>query len=486
MLWYITKREIFDHFTSLRFALTVGLIALLMVLNGLIFVGSDYGKRLSDYSQNMAWVADRVKASCEHLNELATLGPIGFYKRPSPLAFCTNDQDDSLPIRVQAQGGMGTNSWRTGEVERSYSFKIPWKLEYVQDIYQKNSMIRTFTALDWSFIIGVAMSFVAILFTFDAISGERERGTLKLTLSNSIPRGILLWGKFFGAFVGVAIPLLIGMLLSLLIATLSGVVSLDADNWARIGLMVAISFIYISLFIGLGLAVSSHARHSSTSLLVLLLIWVIFVVLVPNTLGSVVSTLRRVPSQREFQQQKDTTMGALGRDMDYLFKHGSPTQPNPSVKAIELWADYVTTRLETQTRLDDEHLDAQFAQVQLARQVLRAASPAAIYNYAMESLAGTGFERHRQFVEAVRRYRVQFVDFIKSADRSDPESYHLYYLKEGLSEKPVSSDNVPHFVEPTGVDRAFRSTLMDLSLLVLFSLILFLVSYVAFLRCDIR
>jgi ABC-type transport system involved in multi-copper enzyme maturation permease subunit len=486
MLWHIAKREIYDHFTSLRFALTVGLIALLMVLNGLIFVGSDYEKRLSDYSQNMAWVADTVKASCEHLNELATQGPIGFYKRPSPLAFCANDQDDSLPIRIQAQGGIGTMMWQTGEVERSYSYKGPWRLEYVQDVHQKNSMIRAFTSLDWSFIIGVAMSFVAILFTFDAISGERERGTLKLSLSNSVPRGILLWGKFFGAFVGVAAPLLMGMILSLLIATLSGAVSLDADNWARIGLMVAVSFIYISLFIGLGLAVSSRARYSSTSLLVLLLIWVVFVVLVPNTLGSVVSTLRRVPSQREFQQQKNTTMGALGRDMDYLFKYGSPTQPNPDIRAIQLMADYVTGRLEAETRLDNEHLDAQFAQVHLARQILRAASPTTIYNYAMESLAGTGFERHRQFVEAARRYRGQFIDFIKSADRSDSESHHIYYLKEGLSEKRVSSDNVPRFVELTGVDMAFRSSLMDLSLLVLFSLILFLVSYVAFLRCDIR
>jgi len=486
MLWNITKREIYDHLTSLRFALTVGLIVLLMVLNGLIFVGSDYGKRLLDYSQNVAWVADRVNASCENLTELAMQGPIGVYKRPGPLAFCANDQEDALPIRVQAQGGMVTNEWRTGEVERSYSYKPPWRLEYVQDVYEKNSMLRAFTALDWSFIIGVAMSFVAIIFTFDAISGERERGTLKLILSNSIPRGILLWGKFLGAFIGVAVPLLMGMILSLLIVTLSGFVSLDAGNWARIGLMVAISFIYISLFIGLGLAVSSRARHSSTSLLVLLLIWVVIVVLVPNTLGSVVSTLRKVPSQREFQQQKDTTMGALGRDMDYLFKYGSPTQPNPDIRAIQLMADYVTIRLDAETRLDNEHLDAQFAQVQFARQILRAASPAAIYNYAMESLAGTGFERHRQFVETVRRYRGQFIDFIRSTDRSDPESHHIYYLKEGLSEKPVSSDNVPRFVEPTNIARAFESTLTNLSLLVLFSLIFFLISYMAFLRSDIR
>ena len=370
--------------------------------------------------------------------------------------------------------------------ERTYRFEFPWKLDYLQDTYQKNSMLQSFTALDWSFIVGVVMSFVAVLFTFDAISGERERGTLKLTMSNSVPRDVVLLGKFFGAFITVAVPLLIGMILSLLIVNVSGSVLLDRNDWERIGLMTAISFIYISLFISLGLFVSSRMRHSSTSLLVLLFVWVVLVVLVPNTLGSVVSTLRKVPSQREFKQQKDTMMQAFNKSMDELFKYGSPTQPNPNPKAIELWAGYVTARLETDTRLDDEHLDEQFAQIQLARRILRSASPTTIYNYVMESLAGTGFGRHRKFVDATRRYRGQFVDYIKSADRADSKSLHFYYLKEGLSEKPVTFEDIPRFVEPTGIATAIRDALMDISLLLSLSVALFFAGYIAFLRCDVR
>jgi len=481
MLWHIIKREIYDHFTSLRFALTVGLITLLMALNALIFVSSDYKQRLSEYSQNIAWVSDKVKASCQQLNELATQGPVGFYKRPSSLAFCANDQEDALPMRIQAQGGLGSNSWG-----RSYRYSHPWKLEYGRETYQKNSMLQTFTALDWSFIIGVVMSFIALLFTFDAISGEREYGTLALMFSNSVPHGVILLSKFLGAFITIAIPMLIGLLLSLLIVTLSSVVTLSGNDWTRIGLMVILSFIYISLFIGLGLTISSRMAHSSTSLLVLLLIWVVVVVLVPNTLGSVVSTLHKVPSQREFQQRRESMMQPFwNKSSDELFKYGSPTQPNPDIKAIELMANYVTTRWETEARLDDEHLDVQLAQIQFARQILRA-SPTTIYNYAMETLAGTGFERHRQFVKAVRRYRSQFIEFIKTTDRADTESFHVYYLKEGLSSKSVSFDNVPRFVEPTGVGLATKNALMDLSLLMLFSLLLFLASYVAFLRCDVQ
>jgi len=480
MLWHIAKREIYDHFTSLRFALTVGLITLLMTLNALIFVSSDYRQRLSEYSQNIAWVADKVKASCQHLNELATQGPVGFYKRPSPLAFCANDQEDALPIRIQAET-FGTISRRWAE--HSYSYRFPWYLRYRQDNYQKSSMLQSFTALDWSFIIGVVMSFVAILFTFDAISGEREQGTLALMLSNAVPRGVILLSKFLGAFIAIVIPMFIGMLLSLLIVMFSGVVSLSGNDWARIGLMAALSFIYISMFIGLGLAISSRMAHSSTSLLVLLLVWVVLVVLVPNTLGSVVSTLRKVPSPFELQGQRNAMMQKKRSDEE-LFKYGSPTQPNPDIRAIELWANYINTQLESETQFWGKHQDAQFAQVQFSRRILRA-SPTMIYNYAMETLASTGFERHRRFVQAVRRYRSQFIEFIKTADRADPKSFHVYYLKEGLSSKPVSFDNVPRFVEPTGVGVATKNALMDLSLLMLFSVLLFLASYVAFLRCDV-
>jgi ABC-type transport system involved in multi-copper enzyme maturation permease subunit len=485
MLWHMTKREIYDHFTSLRFALTVGLITLLMALNALIFVSSDYKQRLAEYSQNIAWVSDKVKENCQRLNTLAEQGPISFYRRPSPLAFCANDQEDALPIRIHAKSFVSSQIRSSRYPENTYRYRLPWWLQYVQDTYQKNSILKTSTALDWNFIIGVVMSFVAILFTFDTISGERERGTLALTMSNATPRGVILLAKFLGAFIAIAIPMLMGMLLSLLIVMLSGIASFSGNDWARIGWIVVLSFIYLSLFLGLGLAISSQMAHSSTSLLVLLLIWVVFVVIVPNTLGSVVSTLHEAPSQREFQQQRYAMRTALKKSGDELLKFGSPKQPNPDIKAIELIANYITTRVETETRLADEHLDAQFAQVQFARKVLRT-SPATIYKYAMETLAGTGFERHRQFVDATRRYRSQFIKFIKSTDRADPDSFHVYYIREGLSSKPVSFGSVPRFTEPTGVGVATKNVLMDLSLLMLFSVLLFLVSYVAFLRCDVQ
>jgi ABC-type transport system involved in multi-copper enzyme maturation permease subunit len=50
------------------------------------------------------------------------------------------------------------------------------------------------------------------MFVFDAICGEKERGTLKVLLSNSVPRDLVLLGKWIGGYISLAIPFLIALL----------------------------------------------------------------------------------------------------------------------------------------------------------------------------------------------------------------------------------------------------------------------------------
>ena len=87
--------------------------------------------------------------------------------------------------------------------------------------------------IDWVFI-GILMSFFAILFTFDAIAGERARGTLSLMMSNTVSRGQVLFGKYIGAFVTLMVPLLISILMNLLIIHFSGNIPFASEHWLRI------------------------------------------------------------------------------------------------------------------------------------------------------------------------------------------------------------------------------------------------------------
>lgn len=485
MIWHIAKREILDNLTRFRFVLTLTLVMALMVINAVIFVSSKYQRRIAAYSQDTTDAIALMKARSSNLSELGTKGPGPFYKQPSPLGFIATGADANLPKQVTGNAVSGGN-WRSHNFH--YSSSNNWHLEYPQASFRKNDALPNFTELDWIFIIGLVMSFMAILFTYDAISGERETGTLSLLMSNSVSRATVLLAKFIGAFLTLMVPLLISILLNLMIVNASELVSLDGSEWARIGIIFVISAIYISIFLWLGLFISSQFSNSSSSLLVLLLIWVVFVVLIPNTMGIVASGFQQVPSRSEASRLKQAKLDQINDryiEKGSLFQFGSPSDTPPKIEALQVWAGYLTERADVNSRFDDEHLNKQFAQVAFTQQITRL-SPAAIYKYALESLAGTGFARHQRFVQQTRRYRQQFVDFIKSEDSADKESYHVYFVKEGLSQKPVAFSSIPKFSEQLTLDIAFEGALLDLTLLVSLALLLFMAAVLVFMRIDVK
>ena len=489
MIWQIAKREILDNLTRFRFALTLILVMVLMVMNAVIFVSSQYPRRIAEYSEDTSQAVESLKTKSSNLSELAVKGPGYLYKPVSPLTFIAMGEDANLPKRVEAasSGGYGIGM-TTPDFSFRYSWSANWWLQYPQHTSRRNDSLPNFTELDWTFIIGLVMSFMAILFAYDAISGEREAGTLSLLMSNSVSRAAVLLGKFIGAFLTILIPLFIGILLNLMIVNASKLVSLSGDEWARIGIIFVTSGVYISMFLWLGLFISSQFSNSSSSLLTLLLIWIVFVVLIPNTMGVLASGFKKVSSRSEIsriQKAKEDEIDNRYKEGNKLYKTGSPSDTPPKIEVLRLWADYLNEHANAKSDINDEHLNKQFAQVDFTQQITRL-SPGAIYKYAVESLAGTGFARHKRFIQQARRYRQQFVDFIQSEDRADNESHHVYLLKEGLSQKPVAFSSIPQFSEKLTVGITFKGALLDLALLVSLALLLFMSAVLAFLRGDLK
>ena len=489
MIWHIAKREILDNLTRFRFSLTLSLVMILMVMNAVIFVSSQYPRRIAEYSQDTHKAVESLKKKSSNLSELAVKGSGNLYKPPSPLTFIATGEDANLPKRVEgaSSGGYGIGM-TTPDFRFNYSWSANWWLQYPQDTSRTNDSLPNFTELDWAFIIGLVMSFMAILFTYDAISGERETGTLSLLMSNSVSRATVLLAKFIGASLSITVPLIIGILLNLLIVNASNLVSLDGGEWGRVGIIVVISSLYLSIFLWLGLFISSQFANSSSSLLTLLLIWIVFVVLIPNTMGVFASGFQQVSSRNEISRitkAKEDEIDNRHKAGDKLYRTGSPSDKPPKIEVLRMWADYLNEHADAKSRLDDEHLNKQFAQVDFTQQITRL-SPAAIYKYALQSMSGTGFARHKRFVQQARRYRKQFVDFIQSEDRGDNESPHVYLVKEGLSQKPVAFNSIPKFSEKLTLGITFKEALLDLTLLVSLMLLLFMATVLAFMRTDVK
>lgn len=162
----------------------------------------------------------------------------------------------------------------------------------------------------------------------------------------------------------------------------------------------------------------------------------------------------------------------------------APTRERPPTPATRLWAEFLNEEAREGARLHRAYLNAQINQIQIAREFNRV-SPTAIVQYAIESLAGTGFQRHLDFLENVERYADAFNDFLISADRADPDSPHVPFVREGMSDKPVSFESIPKFQDSVRLEDAFKGAILDVMLLLLFFIALFAAAHVSFQRKEI-
>ena len=522
MIGHIIKREFFDHLNSLRFALTALILASLMVTNAVVHLQS-HPDKVRRYSEKVTTDQNKLQSETD-LYQLLKKGPGKLYKRPSALSFIADGGDAFLP-------GSGTTNWgswsrSTGFGSRQVKVRSIWSIDYPTANPNARDFRPKATKIDWVFIITYLLSFIPLLFTFDALSGERERGTLRLCLANPISRPALLVGKFLGALITVLIPFCFAVLLNLAVISLDSWTQLGSADWGRLGMIMLIASGYTSIFIAVGLMVSASTRDSRVSLVVLLIIWVALVVFMPSTLGTL-ATKWMSPVQTAHQQKmaRSSALDQINDDFNEQIANKrqaqSPTagllnqlqelaktSPEAAEKfakeneaelrlamaqaesqeadtaELHIKAELVNKDVEIRERLNREHLRAQLAQVERARMVTRF-SPAAIVQYALESMTGTGLNRHLQFLEGVHLHIRQFRDFITETDRADPESLHIIGVPEGMSKKPISPEALPRFEDKITFSDTFNAAIVDMLLLFLLFGVFLSGAFLVFIRSDV-
>ena len=465
-MWHIAKRELYDNLNSLRFALATFLLLGLMLTNAVVHL-REHPERVQKYIKNVTAHQNRLKS---HANasfyELAQKGPGTLHKKPSALHFCAGRSEAFLSVYVRS---IQSWSWQERGLEGL------WSLWYPSATPNRNNVDPDVTKVDWGFIIGYVLSLLALLFTFDSISSEREYGTLRLMLANAIPRHTVLIGKFLGALISISIPFTLAVLVNLLVISTSSDAYLGADAWGRLGIIYFIALLYTCLFLALGLLVSARVQRSAVSLVILLLAWVTLIVFMPSTLVSIAG--RSLPlkwervSQRSFERRAEY-------NTHWHEAHGDQR------KQLQLSGEYVTKDAEQRERSHEAHLKQGISQVNRARSITRF-SPVTIVEHLLESFAGTGFERHLQFLENVQSYARQFREFIVDTDSADPESLHIFGVREGVSQKSVKPEAVPKFEDTRNFHRDFNTAMMDLLLLTLFFVVFLSGAFLAFVRVEI-
>ena len=160
-----------------------------------------------------------------------------------------------------------------------------------------NAYFNILTSIDIVLIFQGILSLLALTFAYDAIAGEYEHGTLRLVLSHPVRRGSILVAKYIGAIVCLLVPLLMSLLLMLILLTTSVMISLNTDDFLRIGGIVLTSLIYLSLFYLIGMLISAITRRTSTALILSMFVWGFLVLVYPNMILTAVDTAPRTDTE---------------------------------------------------------------------------------------------------------------------------------------------------------------------------------------------
>ena len=139
-----------------------------------------------------------------------------------------------------------------------------------------------FGHLDFVFVVSTVFSLLALLFTFDAIAGEKEAGTLRITLANALPRDVFLWSKLIGGYLVFIVPFLVSFIIGLLVLVSQGFPLGEPDIYPRVLCLIFVSLLYIAIFFAIGSVISIYIDSSKTALIVAFTIWVFTVLILPR------------------------------------------------------------------------------------------------------------------------------------------------------------------------------------------------------------
>ena len=483
MFKLIVTKELREILASTKFAMTFGVCSLLIVLA--FFLGArGYHVGRAQYDAALSEARRQLEGQTDWLD----VSPTAFLP-PQPLAYL-------VP-------GISNDIGRTTEVRGRGSVRAEGSR------FAEEPLVALFRFVDLEFTFQVVLSLLAMLFAFDAVCGERERGTLGLTFSQAVPRGTYILGKIVGSLLALTVPLLIPLAAGGLVYELMGV-PMSGPDWLRLGLVVMAGMLYIGAILGLSVLISALTRHSATAFVLLLSLWVVGVLVVPRASVLLAARSVDVPSMDSLLSQRSRLWAQLWREdqkaiNDFMREQLSFPDEDADVgerqaamergvagfneKFDQLAEERQRKIAALDARLSEERNNRQRWQQGLALGIARV-SPASTFTLAATHLAGTSLDLPEDYRSQVSAYQERFSAFQQEKTGRSSGGIRMV-VKLGDSEEdepgPIDPTELPAFVwDPPPVDRVLRAGVFDLSLLAFFNLLFFAGAFVAFLRYDVR
>ncbi len=477
MLSALITKDIRNHVLSFRFQATFLLLLVIVPLTVLVLT-NDYVRKQDDYSRRQAAIQ-------AYLARYAHFNRVGAIVAPTQPPF---------PILALVRGlSADTN----------------------MEAFDNDPLPVMFPLIDLTFIVAILLSLAALVFTYDALSGEKEDGTLKLMLANGVSRARIILAKILGGFAALFISFLVSLILGLILLLLNPRVGWRGTDWGALGLILAGAILYLAFFAGLGVLISSRHRSSAASVMTSLFVWVLLVLVVPNLCPYAASLLRPVPSRikigREIARLTDVDRDDLARSMmkerlgavirQYPVLNGIERRSDAEKKAAAandpsfaeayeayrkadeaVWKEANTIQGAKAAALTEDLERRQKAQTELS-ETLAMISPLADFSFLAADLSNTGMRNREHFgslfdawSRAGDEYRQKKMQVMLKADPT-----------VDVWNTPTDMTDMPRFVYPgEGLAGRIKPTVPKFIVLIAAAFAVFAAGFVSFIRYDAR
>ena len=478
MLMTLIQKEIMHHVLSVRFVALL-LMCLLLVPLTLSINYRRYSQNLVDYQESIK--RERTEAKENPPNAADPNTEVSkFFLKPTPLSVFANGLEEALPTYL----GMTRNGVRQGSAGVSQA-----------------SVAYVLGNLDFLFIVGTVFSLLALLFTFDAVAGEREAGTLRINLSNPLPRDVFLWSKLIGGYIVFVVPFLVSFLLGLLLITWQGFPLGELKIGLPVLGLTLISLLYIAVFFTIGVVISTYLDNAKTALIVAFTFWVFAVLIAPRGAFVVAKLVSPTRTQQAVYMEKTALRNNLTKDRDEkIWKKMTEAFAGNEGEGIHIRSDddridklkkpiNEEFRLAFQNQVGkiDRDYQREKDRQEYVGETLSRIAPISSLTYVTINLTQTGKLKRDGYFQTGERYYSQ-VDDSYFSEVSDDVLGQIMQLATQMNDSNESeTDEIPPpptLMEPTLSDTLRRSA-VDVFLLGFFAVAFTTIAFLKFFRSDI-
>ncbi len=495
----LLKHEMTNHLYSLKF-ITMSLFAVVFAVLCVIVQIMDFQDRKTIYDEEVVKAENEIKSA-----KVYSQVRVPIVVEPNPLSIFIRGSESEIGNKIVIS-----------------PIEVP---EFENTSQTKNAFLDIFSSFDLITLVQIMFSVMTLFLVADTIAGEREDGTLKQVFSNRVLKSRYFLAKYIGGMTMLIIPLILIYLIASILIVLQPYISLSFKQWMTIGFTFLCCLAFISIYVLLGLIISSRCSSSSVAVLYGLICWIVLVFVYPNLTNYLISNVIKIPSSDVVEQQIENLHDEISQKTDaatdHLSDYGNYSWFSSGdygiaeliglthkktygihVEKVRLSMPIILEGHEDIMRQQDQFKQQFIRQRQIAGILVRFL-PGHLLKESISKIVGTHyFERDIRLLSHAKRFRESLIQYIRSKNgfglrfftqmkeedmRDDWDDYteEIQTRASPNQYPPLDLSDMPTF---RLVQRQLipNESLIDLIWMFMMNLVLFIIGGLLFSRSEVR